>query len=72
MDEEVHMLAVRGERGARADVVIWRTAQDKAERKAPLIVVECKADNIAIKPADYAQGEPYSLYCNAPVLCDAQ
>jgi type I restriction enzyme M protein len=47
-------------------VVIWRTAQDKADAKTPLIVVECKADNITIKAADYAQGEAYSLYCNAP------
>jgi len=65
MDEELHV-AGRGSARARADVVIWRTAQDKADAKAPLIVVECKADNITIKPADYAQGEAYALYCNAP------
>ena len=65
MDEELHV-AGRGSARARADVVIWRTAQDKADSKAPLIVVECKADNITIKPADYAQGEAYALYCNAP------
>ena len=47
-------------------MVIWRTAQDKTDSKAPLIVVECKADNITIKPADYAQGEAYALHCNAP------
>jgi len=56
----------RRPRRVRADVVIWRTAQDKADAKTPLIVVECKADNITIKAADYAQGEAYSLYCNAP------
>jgi type I restriction enzyme M protein len=66
MDEEVQTLAVRGGRGARADVVIWRTAQDKTDRKSPLVVVECKADNITIEAADYAQGETYALYCNAP------
>jgi len=65
MDEELHV-AGRGSARARADVVIWRTAQDKADAKAPLIVVECKADNITIKTADYAQGEAYALYCNAP------
>ena len=65
MDEELRV-AGRGSAGARADVVIWRTAQDKADSKAPLIVVECKADNITIKAADYAQGEAYALYCNAP------
>ena len=65
MDEELHVSG-RGSARARADVVIWRTAQDKADSKAPLIVVECKADNITIKAADYAQGETYALYCNAP------
>jgi type I restriction enzyme M protein len=65
MDEELHV-AGRGSAGARADVVIWRTARDKADRKAPIIVVECKADNVTIKPADYAQGEAYALYTNAP------
>jgi type I restriction enzyme M protein len=65
MDEELHV-AGRGSARARADVVLWRTAQDKADRKAPLVAVECKADNITIKAADYAQGEAYALYCNAP------
>ena len=65
MDEELRV-AGRGSAGARADVVIWRTARDKADSKAPLIVVECKADNVTIKPPDYAQGEAYALYCNAP------
>jgi type I restriction enzyme M protein len=65
MDEELHV-AGRGSARARADVVIWRTAQDKTDRKAPLIVIECKADNITIKAVDYAQGEAYALYCNAP------
>lgn len=65
MDEELHV-AGRGSARARADVVIWRTPQDKTDAKAPLIVVECKSDNITIKTADYAQGEAYALYCNAP------
>ncbi|MBN1393643.1 MAG: type I restriction enzyme HsdR N-terminal domain-containing protein, partial [Pirellulales bacterium] len=65
MDEEVKV-AGRGSARARADVVIWRTIRDKTDGKAPFIVVECKADNITIKPADYAQGEAYALYCNAP------
>lgn len=65
MDEEVRV-AGRGSARARADVLIWRTIQDKADSKAPLIVVECKSDNITIKSADYAQGEAYALYCNAP------
>jgi type I restriction enzyme M protein len=65
MEEEVHV-AGRGSARARADVVVWRTIQDKADSKAPLVVVECKSDNITIKAVDYAQGESYALYTNAP------
>lgn len=65
MGEELHVTG-RGAGKARADVSIWRTARDKVERKAPLIVVECKADNITIKAEDYSQGEHYALLTNAP------
>jgi type I restriction enzyme M protein len=65
MDEELDVTG-RGSARARADVVIWRTAQDKADAKAPLIVVECKSDNITIKAVDYAQGEMYARQTDAP------
>ena len=65
MDEELHVTG-RGAGKARADVSLWRTARDKVDRKTPLIVVECKADNITIKAEDYAQGEHYALLANAP------
>ena len=41
----------RGSAQARADFVIWRSPQDKMGEKSPLIVVECKADNVAIDHA---------------------
>lgn len=56
----------RGSAQARADFVIWRTPQDKANEKSPLIVVECKADNVTIDRAVYTQGENYSRLTNAP------
>ena len=40
--------------------VIWRTAQDKADGRNPLIVVECKSDNVTICQDDYAQGDNYA------------
>src|SRR5438093_1349542 len=42
----------RGRQSAEADVVMWRTAKDKTDAKPPLIVVECKADNVTISPRD--------------------
>ncbi|MBI1746247.1 MAG: N-6 DNA methylase [Acidobacteria bacterium] len=56
----------RGSAQARADFVIWRTPQDKTVEKSPLIVVECKADNVTIDHAVYAQGENYARLTNAP------
>lgn len=59
-------LTGRGSASARADFVIWRTALDKAEDNAPFIIVECKSDNVTIKPQDYGQGESYARICGAP------
>ena len=62
--EEVEVTG-RGSGHARADFVIWRTVQDKADNKNPLVVVECKADNVTIKPADYGQGDNYARLTGA-------
>lgn len=59
-------LTGRGSASARADFVLWRTVQDKAEDNAPFIIVECKSDNVTIKPQDYGQGENYARICDAP------
>ena len=59
IDEEVNVTG-RGSAQARADFVIWRTAKDKTDQKAPFIIVECKSDNVTIKAADYTQGENYA------------
>jgi len=65
IDEEVNVTG-RGSAQARADFLIWRTAKDKADQKAPFIVIECKSDNVTIKPADYTQGENYARIADAP------
>jgi type I restriction enzyme M protein len=64
MDEEAELTG-RGSGHARADIVIWRTAKDKLDSKSPLIIVECKSDNVAIKPEDYGQGDNYARLTNA-------
>ncbi|MBI4763062.1 MAG: N-6 DNA methylase [Deltaproteobacteria bacterium] len=65
MAEEMEVTG-RGSAQARADFIIWRTPQDKAVQKSPLIIVECKAENVAIDRAVYAQGENYARLTNAP------
>ena len=62
MTEEVAPPGQRGTGNARADIVIWRSVQDKAEGKTALIVVECKADNVAIDAETYVQGANYAQY----------
>ncbi len=59
-------LTGRGSASARADFVLWRTTQDKVDDNAPFIIVECKSDNVTIKPQDYGQGENYARICGAP------
>jgi type I restriction enzyme M protein len=59
-------LTGRGSASARADFVLWRTEQDKLDENAPFIIVECKSDNVTIKPADYSQGENYARIVGAP------
>lgn len=65
IDEEVEVTG-RGAGQARADFVIWRSVQDKAAAKTPLVIIECKSDNVTIKPDDYGQGDNYARLTNAP------
>lgn len=64
MDEELEVTG-RGSGHARADFVIWRSPQDKADSNNPLIIVECKSDNVSIKSDDYGQGDNYSRLSGA-------
>jgi type I restriction enzyme M protein len=60
IDEEVSLPGDRGNKHARADFVIWRTVEDRKANKTALIVVECKADNVAIDQKTYQQGANYA------------
>lgn len=66
MAQEVKLTSSsRGTGSARADIVVWASAQDKADEKSPVIVVECKAQNITIKEEDYFQGQNYAYFSGA-------
>ncbi len=64
IDEELEVTG-RGSGRARADFIIWRTAKERLDSKNPLIVVECKSDNVSIRSDDYAQGDNYSRLTGA-------
>ena len=59
-------VTAKGSGKARADFLIWRTPHDKAGNNRPLIVVECKSDNVTISTRDYGQGENYARIVQAP------
>ena len=64
IDEEISVTG-KGSGDARADFLIWRTPESKSKQEHALIVVECKADNIAISLKDYHQGANYAQYEHA-------
>jgi len=57
--------AQRGQGAARADIVIWRSKEDKTKNKSALIVVECKAESVTIHEEDYYQGYNYAAWAGA-------
>ena len=57
--------AQRGQGAARADIVIWRSKEDKTNNKSALIVVECKAESVTIHEEDYYQGYNYAAWAGA-------
>ena len=60
IDEEVSLPGERGNKNARADFVVWRTVEERRKGKTALIVVECKAENVAIDQKTYEQGANYA------------
>lgn len=57
--------AKRGQGKARADIVIWRTNEERNSDNSPVIVVECKAEQITIREEDYYQGYNYASWAGA-------
>jgi type I restriction enzyme M protein len=56
-----------GRRSPRVDIVIW-SSPDVVRRESPKIVVECKAETVAIHQRDYYQGESYARGTGAEIL----
>lgn len=54
----------RGTGKARADIVVW-ASPNKVLKEAPVIAVECKAENITISVGEYWQGSHYARYTQA-------
>lgn len=50
---------------AIADIVVWRSFEERKNKSTPLIVVECKADQVTIKAEDYFKGTEFARLSNA-------
>lgn len=55
----------RGTGQARADIVVWKSKEEKHEGKKAFIVVELKAENVRIHEEDYYQGFNYAAWAGA-------
>ncbi len=55
----------RGQGKARADIVVWKSKEDRLEDNSPIIVVECKAENVTIREEDCFQGSNYASWAGA-------
>jgi len=55
----------RGQGRAMADIVVWKSAEDKRENNSPIIVIECKAEHITVHEEDYFQGYNYASWAGA-------
>jgi len=66
MEQELQITnSQRGTGAARADIVVWRTKEEKAQGKSALIIVECKAEKVTIHEEDYFQGYNYASWAGA-------
>ncbi len=58
----------RGVRSTRADIVIYKSKEDKKKNYNAFIVVECKAETVKIRQEDFYQGTEYAGKLRAQFL----
>jgi type I restriction enzyme M protein len=69
MDQEVKLTkSVRGTGRASADLVIWKSEEDKKKKKTAFLVVELKADSLKLKVEDCYQGYNYATWSRAKLF----
>ncbi|MEI7511373.1 MAG: N-6 DNA methylase [Candidatus Peregrinibacteria bacterium] len=69
--EEEKALTERSDRGtgkASADIVIWKSKEERLQNKNAFIVVECKAESITLSNKDYFQGANYARWSGSEIL----
>jgi len=66
MEEEMKLTtSQRGTGRASADLVVWKSKEEKQKNKTAFLVVELKADNLKLKVEDCYQGYNYATWSRA-------
>lgn len=66
MEQELKLTtSQRGTGSARADLVVWKSQEEKAKNKAAFMVIEFKADTLNLKVEDCYQGYNYATWSRA-------
>lgn len=66
MEQELKLTtSQRGTGSARADLVIWKSQEEKTKKRAAFMVVEFKADTLNLKVEDCYQGYNYATWSRA-------
>ena len=69
MEQEVKLTkSVRGTGRASADLVIWKSEDDKKKKKTAFLVVELKASTLKLKVEDCYQGYNYATWSRAKLF----
>lgn len=58
----------RGTGQASADIIIWKSKEDRLKKKNAFLIVECKAEHIKLTDKDYFQGANYARWSGASIL----
>nr|AAW49809.1 hypothetical protein FTT0520 [synthetic construct] len=69
MDQEVKLTSSsRGTGRALADLIVWKSAEDKKKNKTAFMVLEFKAENLELKVEDCYQGYNYATWSRADLF----
>lgn len=58
----------RGTGQASADIIVWKSKEDRLKKKNAFLIVECKAEHIKLTEKDYFQGSNYARWSGASIL----
>ena len=67
-EKNVSSKSKRGTGKAQADIVIWKSAKDKQDKKHAFMVVELKQEAINLKVEDFFQGANYASWSRAKLF----